>query len=40
VIYRVEYTGPALRDLRQSERYIRAEAGDLVADRFIQDIVT
>jgi toxin ParE1/3/4 len=39
VIYRIEYTGPALRDLRQSERYIRARGGDLAADLFIQDLV-
>ena len=37
--YRVEYTGPARRDLRSLERYLRTEAGDLVADRFIRDIV-
>jgi len=39
VSYRVEYTGPARRDLRSLERYLRTEAGDLVADRFIRDIV-
>jgi toxin ParE1/3/4 len=40
VIYLIEYSGPARRDLRAVERYLRAEAGDAIADRFIRDIVT
>jgi toxin ParE1/3/4 len=39
VTYRIEYAGPARRDLRSLERYLRAEAGDAIADRFIRDIV-
>ena len=39
MIYNIEYAGPALRDLREAERYIRARSGDAVADRFILDIV-
>jgi toxin ParE1/3/4 len=39
VIFKIEYTGPASRDLREAERYIRAEGGDLIADQFVLDIV-
>jgi toxin ParE1/3/4 len=39
VTYRIEYTQPALRDLRELETYLRAAGGDLVADRFIDKIV-
>ena len=37
--YRIGYSSPALRDLREIEERIRAAAGDSVADQFIHRIV-